>query len=237
MPEDFQPIRRVVFTFDDGPDPATTPRLLDILRKHSVHAIFFVVGSKLESESGRAIVRQAGADGHTIGNHSYSHTALTQLSPAEIASEIRRTQALIESVTGGRKLLRPPYGSCDAKVMGVAGDLGFDILLWNVDTHDWEMTDQGDTWEETAVALMHKLSDCVVLAHDDRPNTVDHFELFIEKISNLPGAWLQGTGPERTERRWKRVKLPTLVRAPSAAQRIRRTMRTRLRFRSPAIHS
>ena len=80
----------VALTFDDGPDPQTTPRILDTLRQHHVKATFFVVGSQVERHPD--LLRRIVEEGHTIGNHTYDHADMSKLTPGQIRAELHRTQ-------------------------------------------------------------------------------------------------------------------------------------------------
>jgi peptidoglycan/xylan/chitin deacetylase (PgdA/CDA1 family) len=102
--------RRIYLTFDDGPSAETTPQLLDHLKEAGIKATFFVVGRNIENASGRAIVERMAAEGHQIGNHTYSHPNLTRLDAAVIGQEIKQTEDLIGPLDNGIKVFRPPFG-------------------------------------------------------------------------------------------------------------------------------
>jgi peptidoglycan-N-acetylglucosamine deacetylase len=109
-------VKRIALTFDDGPNPSATPRLLDVLAAHAVPATFFLLGRNLQRhpEVGRLIV----AGGHAIGNHTFSHGLLTLLSDRAVREEIRSTHRVIEDVLGvGPVLFRPPFGLFDRRVL------------------------------------------------------------------------------------------------------------------------
>src|SRR5258707_201178 len=95
--------RVIRLSFDDGPDPTTTPRLLGHLRDHGVLATFFVVGQNIVHPQGRAILERMAHEGHCIGNHSYSHFDLTRLTAEQVSDEIRRTETLIGALDRGIK--------------------------------------------------------------------------------------------------------------------------------------
>jgi peptidoglycan/xylan/chitin deacetylase (PgdA/CDA1 family) len=127
----------VLLTFDDGPDKVSTPVILDILDKHEIKAVFFDSGKHLEKKENRQILRRIAAEGHTVGNHAYSHVDLTQHTNQQIRSEIMDTQEMLgqASITG--RLFRPPFGAVNANTNQVLRDLGFAVLMWNVDPRDW----------------------------------------------------------------------------------------------------
>lgn len=128
----------VYLTFDDGPAP-TTPALLDLLRSRGAHATFFVVGQ--EAAPQQAMVRRELAEGHAVGNHSWSHPELPRLTDAEIRSQLARTSDAIRSAGGTPSCFRPPYGATSDRVQSIASSLGMQQILWNVDTRDWEHQD------------------------------------------------------------------------------------------------
>ncbi|WP_324785966.1 polysaccharide deacetylase family protein [Streptomyces sp. H51] len=130
------PGRTMVLTFDDGPDPRYTPRVLDALAEHDVHAMFFVCG-EMVSYNKDLLARMADA-GHVIGNHTWSHAQLTQLSRAGIRSEMERTSAVIEDACGERPAwFRAPYGAWNRAVFQIGAELGMEPLAWSIDTLDW----------------------------------------------------------------------------------------------------
>jgi peptidoglycan/xylan/chitin deacetylase (PgdA/CDA1 family) len=127
----------LALTFDDGPNPAWTPRLLDILASHSVHASFFLLGSRAQAEP--ALVRQIAAAGHLIGNHSWSHPNLAIASASRIERELSRTSQTLEEISGAPvRFFRPPFGARRPEVLRVARRLGMVPVMWNAMTSDWE---------------------------------------------------------------------------------------------------
>lgn len=134
---------QVSISFDDGPDPQWTPKLLDILRNADVKASFFLVGTNIESHPD--IVRRIVAEGHEIGIHTYSHPNLAKVSHERAFLECNATERLIETITGRSTLLfRPPYNSdsrphTDAELAAVqiAQDLGYLTVTDTIDPEDW----------------------------------------------------------------------------------------------------
>lgn len=127
----------VALTFDDGPSPANTPRILDILKRHGAHATFFVAGENAVHNKG--ILARAASEGHEIGAHTYSHIKLTGSSDGKIESEMSRTNSIIEEATGRKPvLMRPPYGATNKRIVDkMYNDYGMTSVLWDVDTQDW----------------------------------------------------------------------------------------------------
>jgi peptidoglycan/xylan/chitin deacetylase (PgdA/CDA1 family) len=127
----------MALTFDDGPNPACTPRLLDLLAAHRVHATFFMIGSFAEQEP--ELVRRVLAAGHLIGNHSWSHPNLALTRAAEVEEELRRTQETLEQIAGvAIRYFRPPFGGRRPFVLRAARRLGLTPVTWNAMTNDWE---------------------------------------------------------------------------------------------------
>jgi peptidoglycan/xylan/chitin deacetylase (PgdA/CDA1 family) len=127
----------LALTFDDGPNPAWTPRLLEILASYDVRATFFMVGSHAQAEP--ELVRQIAAAGHLIGNHSWSHPNLAVTRASQVREELSRTSAVLEEITGKPvRFFRPPFGARRPYVLRAARELGMTPVLWNAMTSDWE---------------------------------------------------------------------------------------------------
>src|SRR5438046_934640 len=134
---------QVAITFDDGPDPDWTPKILDILKAAKVKAAFFLVGVNAEHYPG--LVRRIVAEGHEIGNHTYYHPNLALCWPEHIRLELNATQLLIETITGrATTLFRPPYAAdtspaqlSELAPLQIAQDLNYLVVLENIDPQDW----------------------------------------------------------------------------------------------------
>lgn len=128
----------VALTFDDGPHPTNTPRLLDILRARNVKATFYVVGTNAKKYPN--IMRRMIAEGHEIGNHTVTHGNLTKMSEAEIRQELAESHRTIQSATGvPPRTMRPPYGAITkAQKSWIRREFGYPSIMWNVDPEDWK---------------------------------------------------------------------------------------------------
>jgi peptidoglycan/xylan/chitin deacetylase (PgdA/CDA1 family) len=127
----------LAMTFDDGPNPAWTPRLLEILVSHNVKATFFLVGSHAQAEP--ELVRRIVAGGHLIGNHSWSHPNLALAGASRVEIELSRTSEALEQIAGVQvKYFRPPFGARRPVVFRLARSLGMVPVLWNAMTSDWK---------------------------------------------------------------------------------------------------
>jgi peptidoglycan-N-acetylglucosamine deacetylase len=126
----------LALTFDDGPNPAWTPRLLELLAEHNVPATFFLLGSRAQAQP--ELVRRIVAAGHLIGNHSWSHPNLALTSRVRIREELAQTRDALEQLTGVRvRFFRPPFGARRPAVLSIARELGMSPVLWNAMTSDW----------------------------------------------------------------------------------------------------
>lgn len=129
--------RRVALTFDDGPSSPFTEQILGILRDRSIPATFFVCGRNAERFP--EVIRQIHTEGHTLGNHTYSHPYLYFQSRKKIAEEIDRTQDLIEALAGHRPtLFRPPYGGRWFGLYRVLQERGMRVIQWSDTGYDWQ---------------------------------------------------------------------------------------------------
>ena len=137
-PEVVWPEGKVIYlTFDDGPSPAWTPRLLEGLSRRGARATFFLVGSQIEGRED--LVRRIRQEGHQIGSHSFSHRALTELSTADALADLEKCDRALRQVLGdGSYWLRPPYGFLSDRELCA---LGTPVICWSVDTEDWKSRD------------------------------------------------------------------------------------------------
>ncbi|MBD5655496.1 MAG: polysaccharide deacetylase family protein [Candidatus Eremiobacteraeota bacterium] len=130
--------REVALTYDDGPNPPYTDRILDVLRSEHVHATFFVVGRAAAAYP--ATLKRIAREGHAIGNHTWDHPHMIVESRATMRAELLRTDAAIARITGKHTdLMRPPFGARDFAVIAEAQKLGYRVVMWSVPLpKDWE---------------------------------------------------------------------------------------------------
>ena len=127
----------LALTFDDGPNPAFTPRLLDVLAGHGVLATFFMLGSR--AQANQDLVRRVVGAGHLVGNHSWSHPNLALSAAGKIREELTRTRDVLEQIAGVPvKYFRPPFGARRPVTLAVARELGMMPVMWNAMTSDWK---------------------------------------------------------------------------------------------------
>jgi peptidoglycan/xylan/chitin deacetylase (PgdA/CDA1 family) len=157
----------VALTFDDGPDPRSTPKLLQILARHSAHATFFMVGKSAAQYP--EIVAQAAAAGHAVGLHSWDHPSFPLISGKERRQQLRAcARALAPHGTG---LFRPPFGQVTPQVQYDVWRVGYQTITWNLDSGDW----RNDDAKSIADSLSARIRPgCIVLLHDALYTTSDN---------------------------------------------------------------
>jgi peptidoglycan/xylan/chitin deacetylase (PgdA/CDA1 family) len=171
----------VSFTFDDGPNPPDTLRLLDVLRRRHVRAVFCLIGDQVRAHP--EVVRRIAAEGHVLCNHSLHHDDLGVLTPEQIRADLTQTSALIRRAVPHARIpyFRAPYGSW-GQTPQVAADLGMQPLGWRLAITDWEPPGTD--------VLVQRLRDgitpgAVVLMHDgggDRSQTVAALPRIIQRL-------------------------------------------------------
>lgn len=127
---------QLALTFDDGPNPVATPRLLEVLARHGARATFFLIGEHVRREP--ALTREIAAAGHRIGNHTETHPWLPRHGNSFIRQEIGTCQKTLEDTLGAPvTLFRPPHGARRPAVLAAARALGMETVLWNLILGDW----------------------------------------------------------------------------------------------------
>lgn len=183
---------QVCLTFDDGPHPEHTPRLLDELDRLGVKATFFVVGQ--EADRHPSVVRRIVASGHRLGNHTWSHRLGPELNRDEFLVEVARTRAALRDLTGADvTLFRPPHGKATVPQLARLWRMGHTVVLWNNDPKDYARQSGADL----AAALMQTPPQAgdIVLMHDNRPYAAQALPDFMADLSRrqltagLVGDW------------------------------------------------
>ncbi len=129
-------LKEVALTFDDGPLPNSTPKILSILKKYGVHATFFCIGQQVDEWP--SLVKQELDQGNAVGNHSWDHSDLTKLTDNQLNYQFNSTSNSIQKALGIRPtMFRPPYGAYNANVLAHARSANVTTFLWSVDTQDW----------------------------------------------------------------------------------------------------
>lgn len=191
----------VALTFDDGPHPESTPRLLDALKRREARATFFLVGKRARAHPD--LVDRVAKEGHAIGNHTWDHHSLPQLSSRERRLSVRRCQAAL--APHGSRWIRPPFGHMNAAVSLELRVMGFEPIDWSVCGYDWLDFDA----ERIAAAFSEVRPGAVVLLHEtlyhaldakfaDRGHYFDALDRFLGEAAgrfqfvSLPEIWRRG---------------------------------------------
>ena len=169
--------RRVALTFDDGPDPDWTPRVLAALARYDAPATFFVRGDHLRAHPG--VHARSVEAGHELANHTWDHPDLGRLPLVQVEDQLTRTSAEMRRVTGrAPTLFRPPYGHLGGSTLLAAAEAGLDCVLWSTQMHEDAWVGHPDRVVPGARGLVS--AGDVVLAHDsgsaDRLATIDHLD-------------------------------------------------------------
>ncbi|MFL5407156.1 MAG: glycosyltransferase [Myxococcales bacterium] len=215
-----KPSGKIAITFDDGPDATWTPRILDVLKSRGVHAAFFLIGENAQANPD--LVRREFAEGHVIGNHTFTHPDLSRVSPLRFEVELKVTEKLLEWITGRQpKLFRPPYHSdeslddpVNAQVISRASALGYLTLGQNIDPEDFGQT---DPQEIARRALAQAKNGSVLLLHDgggNRAATVAALPLILDGLAKQG---IRVVSPEEVTGMSREALLPPAPRAAITA--------------------
>lgn len=168
----------IALTFDDGPNPEHTNRILSVLKENYSHATFFVVGTNAEKYP--EVLRAISSSGSEIGNHTYSHANLTDVDSANVEEEIDKVNRAVKKATGeGATVIRPPYGAYNEEVLN---QLQQPVVLWDLDTEDWD--------SRNAQMIVEHIIDNVddgdiILMHDIYESTAEAVELLVPRLKEM----------------------------------------------------
>jgi peptidoglycan-N-acetylglucosamine deacetylase len=180
---------RLTLTFDNGPEPGVTDRVLDVLRERDVHATFFTVGNQLARPDARRLAERAAAEGHWIGNHTMTHSTPfgERSDPEYLDREIDGTQALVGELSHADRLFRPfgLGGILDDRLLSRAAvdhlSAGrYSVVLWNCVPRDWEDT-RG--WPDRVLEALDELDWAVVVVHDLATGAMDALPAFLDRLA------------------------------------------------------
>ena len=154
--------KKIALTFDDGPHPIYTHRILEVLEEYGVSATFFVIGCNVENypDAFKALLDS----GCEIGNHTYSHKDIGTMSEKDVLYQLEKTEEAVSKFTDKKlSLCRPPEGSCGKALETVSLEKGYDIILWSIDTLDWAHTPSSSIADKI---LNSTCGGDIVLMHD-----------------------------------------------------------------------
>lgn len=172
---------KIALTFDDGPHPRLTERILDILDHYQTRATFFMVGQNILNypDTAREVIRR----GHEVGNHSFSHHRIPTLGKEAIEAEIEKCEDALEELCEYRAhLFRPPQGAVNAYVEGCTERGDYTLVLWSLDTRDWECKSRDQIVEEV---LSKVQPGDIILMHDyigTKSQTPEALEIILPKL-------------------------------------------------------
>jgi peptidoglycan-N-acetylglucosamine deacetylase len=170
--------RWLALTFDDGPHPEYTPRILAVLKQFRVPATFFVVGEMAERYP--ELVRAEVAAGHSVGNHTYHHVSLPKIPEEFVETEIQACGEVLQAITGRRPVLfRPPGGDYNDPVAGTAEALGYTIVLWTDDPGDFASPGTAVIERRTGAAASRG---GILLLHDGVQETIDALPAILTRL-------------------------------------------------------
>lgn len=170
----------VALTYDDGPSPTVTPRILQCLKENGARATFFMVGQKVIKSPD--VLKQMVAQGCEVANHTYDHTLMTKVSPTELAAQLAATNQVVSDACGiSPVLMRPCGGAKNDAGMNIVGAISMPAILWSVDTLDWKTRDANQTIQ----TVLKKVKDGdIILMHDLYDATGDASETIIPELVN-----------------------------------------------------
>ncbi len=173
--------KKIALTFDDGPHPRLTPKILEVLDKYNIKATFFTVGANVHYYP--SAFEEILSHGHEIGNHTYTHPHVSRIDTNALRREVEKCEEEIyEHGECRTKLFRPPEGMIDNGVTTLLRELDYKVILWDIDTRDWDHTPP----ESIAKMVIEKASSGdIILMHDyisyNSP-TVEALELFLPTL-------------------------------------------------------
>ena len=191
----------LTLSFDNGPTPDVTPSVLDVLARRGIKSTFFVIGEKLERPGHRALAERAHAEGHWIGNHTWSHSLpLGLMQPEAAKSEFDRTQATIGTLVDPRRLFRPygQGGNLDHRLLSRPlvehlGERRTTIVLWSALPRDWQ---DPDGWVQRALTQLAAQPRSLMVLHDLPTGAMAHLDRFIGLVADRGGRIRQAFPPD-----------------------------------------
>jgi peptidoglycan/xylan/chitin deacetylase (PgdA/CDA1 family) len=171
----------IAITFDDGPHPNNTPRLLDMLRERNIKATFYVIGRNVDLYPN--VLRRTVSEGHEIGNHTYTHPILSKLGDSTVREELTKCRDAVARAAGVQpRTMRPPYGALlQRQREWIHAELNYPTIMWSVDPLDWKRPGPSVV---TSRILTGTTPGAIVLAHDLHAGTVDAMPATLDGLLN-----------------------------------------------------
>lgn len=172
--------KRIALTFDDGPTPGVTELILDELQQRKLHATFFMIGERVAAAP--ELARRVLAEGHEIGNHTFTHPKLTTLSDQRVVEEIQKTQNLLgEQLDYRPAWFRPPFGALRKNQSQLVQKEGLGIVFWSVDSVDWSQPGEAKIVD---VVLAQTKPGAIILCHDLHLQTARSIGQILDELQN-----------------------------------------------------
>lgn len=174
----------ILFTFDDGPHPEITPKVLDILDKFNVKSVFCIPSSRIVKAP--HLLDEIVARGHSIQNHGRNHLNCSELSISQIKDEIQQCQSdIFEKVGLKTSFFRPPYGITTLSTVWASKRMNHSILRWSFDVGEYSYM-QGSSSQELADNVIRKISGGdIILAHDDNAQIPEVLAIVLPKLKSM----------------------------------------------------
>ena len=191
----------LIFTFDDGPNPKTTPAVLDTLKAHHIHAIFFMVGDMVAAKQAPELVDRIIREGHIIANHTMSHQDLCRVKEDErAAAEIDKGHDTIESAAHMTLVwFRAPYGVRCERLDNLLAERNITHFHWDLDPQEWKHNNSKKAYEYVTKRLARMTGRNVLLMHDIKKATVESLPQILD--------WIDTENARRREARLRRIRI------------------------------
>ncbi|MEJ2507369.1 MAG: polysaccharide deacetylase family protein [Ignavibacteriaceae bacterium] len=156
---------KILLTFDDGPNPGTTEKILILLNQYNIKALFFCVGNNINKNN--KLTKVILENGHTIGNHTFNHKVLNKLSYKDAKEEIEKTNSLLLNKFGDKiRFFRPPHGKFNFRVKKLISDSGLECVMWSLLTYDY----QNDFKKVRFAIDNYLMKNSIIVLHDSNKN-------------------------------------------------------------------